>query len=118
VKVKLVTIPTKTLPGDGTPNAFLTFLSAVLQQTKQKSNTETYIAHGLAEKIEELQGRSKMPATMTLSREEHAFIMEGLGELRKDGRVTGAGWFYLVDPMTGAEDVDEKPEGRLTKLKS
>lgn len=123
-KLKLITIPDKIIPvrdetGETTKrNAFVQFLELVLAAAPQKTDTETYLAHEIAEKLEIVKTAGKnatCASTLLLEAAEVVFIEEGIKKLRADGRVSGPGWFYLVDPIRSAVDAPKQHDESTKK---
>jgi len=109
---KIVTFPTQTLdvvnevgkPTGKSVNTYLHFLGIVIETAPQKNDTDTFIAHGIRQKIDALKPNAK---SMVLTDPEILFVQQGVESLRGQGRVAGSGWYYLIDPIRSA-----KPAGK------
>jgi len=108
MSTKVIKIPEKSVPvtdPDGKPtgekrNLFKNFLAIVLESTPQNGDTETFLAHSIREKLDALtDGEAKME----MEAAEITFIEGGIAEIRKNGRMAGSGWYYLIDALRSAE---------------
>lgn len=81
-------------------NFFKSYLGVVLESTAQKTDTETFLAHAIREKLDALTDGK---AEMEMEDSEIAFIQGGIDEIRKNGRMAGSGWYFLVDALRSAE---------------
>ena len=106
---KRVTIPKEELDivnerGEvvGKRNIFLHFLNLVVEATPQKSDTETYLAHAIGQKI---MVDGSAPKFLDFEEHELAFINGGIEKLRSSDKVVGKGWYYLLSALREAEPV-------------
>ncbi len=102
----LIKIPEKGLDvidevgrNSGKKNVFLHYLGIVLESTPQKSDTETFLAHAIRERIDMLNGKMEIE----LEQSEISFIQGGIDELRKANRLVGSNWYYLIDALRSAK---------------
>lgn len=109
---KLITLPQKTLKlfDEGrdtgkTVNTFIHFLGLVLESAPHKNETDTYLAHSIREKIDDLKPTAK---TLKLEESEIVFIERGVDSLRGKGAVSGSGWYYLIDPLRSAKPASKE----------
>lgn len=111
---KQIQIPSKTIPVTnvdlpGQPkedrNAFLHFLGIVIDNAQQKTTTETMLAFGIKEKVDEIVESGKTPETIEFEHAEFHFIRAAIDQVRSSQvGMRGSGWFYLVKPIEDAKD--------------
>ncbi len=87
----------------GKKNSFLVFFNLVLESKPQKTNAETIIAHSIKEKTKDIEDAA-VPETLELDENEIDFLLEGIDGLRKDNRIVGTGWYFLIQPLRDAKD--------------
>jgi hypothetical protein len=83
----------------GSQSVFSHLMAHVIEQTQQKNDTDTFLAHSLREKLESING----DASIELEESEIHFLKQGVEQLRQKG-VSGSGWYYFVKPLQEAED--------------
>lgn len=82
-------------------NAFLQLFGMVLEATPQHTDTETFLAHQIREKVDTLNGRMEIE----MEESEISFMQGGIEAIRKQNAMTGSNWYYLIDPLRSAERV-------------
>lgn len=110
-----------------TENTFLRCLSIVVEKTKHKNDTDTFLAHAVREKIDALNAQltleleeAKIDAIngqfiLELEESEMIYINRGIDELRTDG-ISGTAWYWFIRPLR--EAVDKKVYERKQKVPS
>jgi hypothetical protein len=95
-------------------NSFCHLMEVIVNSTPQRNDTETFLAHDLRKKIEELKKRLELfviengsSVRLTLEDAEVLFVRNGLEYLRRADRVQGELWYYVVKPLCEAKDVEE-----------
>src|SRR3972149_2680809 len=130
---KLIDVPLKTfdlLSAEGRPtgevrNTFAHLLGLLVETTPQKSDTDAFLAHSIRTKLDDLtetlkptlqpvngeqepQEQSFEP--FELEESEIQFLRGGLDHLRKNERMTGTGWYWLISALNEAKMKDRKAE--------
>ena len=90
----------------GKRNIFFHFLNLVVDSTPQRTDTETFIAHSIGEKLPK---NGNAPKTLDLEDAEIEFVNGGIKKLREQDKVVGKGWYFLLTALREAEPVQAKP---------
>lgn len=124
---KVIAVPTGTLEvqdTEGRPlerrNIFVHLMGVLVENTPQKSETDTYLAHSIREKLDALSrtlkdhseenGHENQNIMFALEEAEIQFLKQGLELLRRGERMTGSAWYYVLSPLSEAK-VKEKETG-------
>lgn len=83
-------------------NTFIHLAGVVLEQAQQKTDTETYLAHKIREKLDALK-----PTDMSLDLDEAEidFLQNSLKRLREKDQITGSAWYYLITGLRDATPI-------------
>jgi len=115
-KVIIVPMHTfETMDTKETRNTFCHLLEVILNNAPQKSNTETFLAHAIKGKLDELKQSVRLAAVsnggtipFALEDSEYEFVKGGLAYLRGLDRIQGDMWYYIVKPLAEAKDEQEQ----------
>jgi len=115
---KIITIPKDTIdvmtqaPRDGRPGktepirSFLHLIAQVNEIKKQKTDTETFLSHDLAEKIKAVKDTDE---TIELNEADIDFVLEGIKQIRSDQGISGPVWYNLIAPLRDAQPKKKLP---------
>jgi hypothetical protein len=140
-EMKIIVVPDHTFkirhapghPSAGEPtgelgNTFAQLMGILLENSPQRTDTETFLAHSIREKLDDLKlalepslkpiiagsNGETMPAMtqLELSEAEIEFLKSGMTEMRKRNAMTGSDWYWFVKPLgeAKAKAKDEEKE--------
>jgi hypothetical protein len=97
-------------------NAFAHFMSIVLETTPQRTKVETFLAHSVRTRLDDLvaatpkvdakkngEAVSYPPVNFELPDAELQFVKTGFEKMQQEGKIIGSGWYYLVDALENAK---------------
>lgn len=106
---QVITIPSKTVEVElkddktETRRAFIHLAGVVVENTAQKTDTETTLAHQIREKLDAVKDAD---TTMLLDEAEIEFMQSGIKKLRETDKVVGSLWYYITSSLR--DSLDEK----------